>query len=176
MAITSLVIPISGPYLGTWNAFALGTQNDDGFVMSGQIQGQEVNASDAYGQALVEGIYRGFNWRCRLRGLEWNKVGLLNALQAFGQPSGSGTFGPSLQNVGDRMSRFSQALLLTAILGNPPTTPQTLTANGAILAPGQTTEWMKTSKLREMPLEFVFLPYAATISATSYNVWFTVTG
>ena len=172
----ALILPVSGGYTGLWNAFALGTQNDDGFVLSAQTQGQEVNASDAYGMTLMEGIYRGVNWRARLRGLEWNKRGLLDALQAFGQPSGGSTFGPSLQNIGDRMSTYAKTLLLTAILANPPTTPQTLTGASAILAPGQTTEFMMTSKMREMPIEMVLLPYNATISASTYVVPFTVTG
>ena len=172
----ALVLPISGPYIGTYNAFALGTQNDDGFVLSANTRGQEISASDAYGETLVEGIYRGVNWRCRIRGLEWNKRGLLDALLAFGQPNGSSTFGPSLQNVGDRMSTYAKSLLLTAILSNPPSTPQTLTASSCILAPGQTTEMMFTSKMREMPIEWVFLPYSTTISATTFNVPFTITG
>ena len=168
-------MPIAGPYTATYNAFALGTQNDDGFVISANHRGQEINASDAYGETLVEGIWRGMNWRLRLRGLEWNKRGLLDSLQAFGQPNGGGTFGPSVDNVGDRYSKFAQAMVLTAVLGNPPTTPQTVTATNAIVAPGQTTEFMLTSKMREMPIEYVLLPYAATISTKTYNIPFSTT-
>src|SRR3990167_4344216 len=85
----ALVLPITGPYTGTWNAFTLGTQNDDGFVLSVQHQGQEINASDAYGMTLVEAIWRGMNWRMRIRGLEADKLGLLDLLQAFGQTGGA---------------------------------------------------------------------------------------
>ena len=63
MAVTALVVPVSGPYTATWNAFSLGTMNDDGYTLAGTYQGQEVNASDAYGMALVEAIWRGLNWR-----------------------------------------------------------------------------------------------------------------
>ena len=170
----ALVLPISGPYTGLWNALALGTQNDDGFVLSATVQGQEINASDAYGMTLVEAIYRGENWKLRLRGLEWNKAGLLDSLLMFGQTA-TGTLSPELRNIGERWSKYCKTLLLTAILGNPPAVPQTLTALTAGLSPNQTTEFMMTSKMREMPLEFVLLPYAATVSAATVNVPFTTT-
>ena len=54
--VAALVLPISGPYVGTWNGADLGTQNDDGFVLIGAYQGQEINLSDAYGMTLVEAI------------------------------------------------------------------------------------------------------------------------
>ncbi len=170
-----LVVPISGPYLGTWNARAMGTQGDDGFELSCTIQGQEVNESDAYGLTLTEGIYRGQNWRCRLRGLEWDKAGLLDALQMFGQSGGTGTFTPILQQIGNRWTAFCQPLVLTAILGNPPTKPQSLTATNAGIAPNSQSAMLLTSKLREMPLEFVFLPYSATVGSVTYNIPFSTT-
>src|SRR3954466_7747154 len=128
-----LVVPVSGPYTATWNQFTLGTQNDDGYILAGTYRGEEVNQSDAYGMTLVEAIWRGLNWRLRFRGLEFNKTGILAAIQAFGSTGApSTTFTPTLANVGDRYSRFAQPLVLTAILGNPPTMPQTLTATNAI--------------------------------------------
>jgi hypothetical protein len=84
MAVTGLVVPVSGAYVATWNGYALGTQNDDGFILAGAWQGQEVNQSDAYGMTLVEAIYRGLNWKMRFRGLEFNKNGILASIQAFG--------------------------------------------------------------------------------------------
>ncbi len=170
-----LVVPIAGPFTGTWNALALGTQNDDGFVVSGQFQGQEINASDAYGMTLVEAIYRGMNWRLRLRGLEFNKSGLLNLLCMFGQTA-TGTLSPTLANIGDRWSTYCKVLVLTSVLavvaGGGPAMPTSLTANSAGLAPGQTSEFMFTSKMREMPLEMVLLPYQTTVSAVNTNVPF----
>lgn len=172
-----LVVPISGPYTAKWNAFALGTQNDDGFVLMGTYQGQEVNASDAYGMTLVEAIWRGLNWRLRFRGLEFNSAGILASLQAFGSTGApSTTFTPKLANVGDRYSKFSQPLVLTAVLGNPPTFVQTLTATNAIVAPQSNVEYLMTSKVREAPFEMVLLPYSATVdSLTNQNVAFTTT-
>jgi hypothetical protein len=123
---------------------------------------------------LTEAIYRGQNWRVRNRGLEW-KTGLLSILQMFGQSGAAGTLTPILANIGDRWSKFCQTLLLTALLGNPPTTPQSLTAINAGFAPNTTSEFLATSKVRELPIEMVLLPYSTVISSITYNVPFTST-
>lgn len=170
------MLPISGPYTATWNGFSLGTQDDNGYALTGTYQGQEVNASDAYGMSLVEAIWRGLNWRVRFRGLEFNKPGILASMQAFGSTGPpSATLTPILANIGDRYSKFAQPLVLTAILGNPPTMPQTLTALNAIVAPQSNVEYIMTSKVREAPFELVLLPYLTTVSAGNSNLSFTTT-
>lgn len=168
-----IVIPVSGPAVGTWNSLALGTLNDDGYELACTIQGQEINQSDAYGMTLVEAIYRGQNWRCRIRGLEWNKAGLLDSLNAFGRTGNSGTFTPQLTAIGDKMTNYSKVLLLTAILGSPPTTPQTITASSAVIAPQSQTAFNITSKMREMPIEYVLFPYQAVVGSATVVVPFT---
>ncbi len=172
----ALVLPVSGPYIGLWNSQTLGTQNDDGYVLKGAWTGQEVNASDAYGMTLVEAIWRGLNWRLAFRSLEFNRQGILAAIQAFGSTGApTTTFTPILANIGDRYSKFAQALVLTAILGSPPTFVQTLTALSAIVAPQSNVEYLMTSKVREAPFEMVLLPYSAVIGSLSVNVAFTTT-
>lgn len=182
MAVTALVLPISGPYTATWHGFPLGTMNDDGYVLNGTYQGQEINASDAFGMTLVEAIYRGLNWRMRFRGLEFNTTGMLAAIQAFGSTGApTTTFTPLLNGIasgpiGNRYSLFAFPLVLTAIIGtNPPTMPATLTALGAIVAPQSNVEYLMTSKVREAPFEMVLLPYQATIGSLTVNVSFTTT-
>lgn len=172
-----LVVPVSGPYTGTYFSLSVGTQNDDGFILSGNYAGQEVNASDAYGMTLVEAIWRGLNWRMRFRGLEFNKPGILYALNSFGATGAlNSTFTPKLANIGDRWTNYMGALSLTAILGNPPTFVQTLTALSAGIAPNSNVEAMLTSKVREAPLEMVLFPYQTTVgSLSNINVSFTTT-
>lgn len=172
MGVAALVVPVSGPYTAQWNGSNVGTQNDDGFVLSGSFQGQEVAQSDAYGMTLVEAIFRGINWRMRFRGLEFNRPGILASIQAFGS-SGSPTtsFTPTLANIGNRYSLFAQALVLSAILQPyPPTMPAGLTAMNAIIAPQFNAEYMMTSKVREAPVEMVLLPYSATVGSMSNQV------
>lgn len=172
----SLILPVSGPYTATYNAAVLGTQNDDGYVLTAAYKGQEVNLSDAYGMTLVEAIYRGLDWRMRFRSLEWSRSGILTAMNSFGSSGGQGsTFTPIFSNVGHRYSFFSRTLILTAVLESPPTFVQTMTALSAIIAPQSNIESILTSKVREAPIEMVLLPYLTTISGTAYNVAFTTT-
>lgn len=116
------------------------------------------------------------NWRARLRGLEW-KTGLVAMMKLFGTTGAlnDGALTPSLVNVGDRWTKYAQALVLTAILGNPPTTPQSLTATNAAFAPNSNSAFLMTSKVRELPVELVLIPYQTTVSAQTVNVPFTVT-
>lgn len=153
----------------TYNGVTLGTQNDDGYVLDGTYQGEEVRASDAYGMTLVEAIYRGLNWRLRFRGLEFNRAGMLTAIQAFGASGNTQTtFTPTLANIGDRYSTFAKSLVLTAVLGSyPPTMPATLTALSAIVAPQSNVQYLMTSKVREAPFEMVLLPYSSVISSSN---------
>jgi len=172
-----LIVPVSGPYLGTWMGTPLGTQNDDGYVLTAAMAGQEVNLSDAFGMTLVEAIYRGTNWRIRLRGLEWDKTGLQSLLQEFGTVGGLPAAGlnPHLGAIGDRWTTYNQALVLNSILGNPPATPQTLTASNSGFAPNTNTEMLMTSKVREMPVELVLIPYEMDIGGVPYIVPFSCT-
>ncbi len=171
-----LIVPVSGPYTGTFNALPLGTQWDDGYEMRVEFAGQEVRESDAYGMTLVEAIYRGTNWRLLLKGLEW-KTGLLALLKNTGTTTtaSDGLLTPQLLNIGDRWTKFAQALVLTAILGNPPTTPQSLTATSATIAPNSNSAFQMTSKVRELPLELVLYPYSTVIASQTVVVPFTVT-
>jgi hypothetical protein len=178
-ATAALVIPTTGPYIGDWNNLYLGTQNDDGFVLTAQYTGQEVNASDQYGMTLVEAIYRGINWRLRFRSLEFQQAGILAAIQAFGSTgSAATTFTPYLNPqgggfIGHRYSHFAQTLLLTALLSI--TQIQSLTALLAIVAPNSNIELLMTSKVREAPLEMVLLPYNVTVGSLSVDLAFTTT-
>lgn len=166
-----LVVPVSGPYLGTWDGQVLGTQNDDGFVLQGTYQGQEINQTDAYGMTLVEAIWRGLNWKLRFRGMEWNKAGILQAIQAFGATGVvTTTFTPTLANIGDRFTKFTKTLLLQSILGAyPPTTPQTLTSLSAVVSPQSNVEYLMTSKVREAPFEMVLFPYTVSQNVVSFT-------
>lgn len=179
-----LAVPVSGPYLGTWNALTLGVMDDNGFVLRCVIHGQEMNRTDQFGQTLVEGVYQGQDWRARFNGLEF-KAGLLAALQAFGAADRVGnTLNPTLSgvivglqangiNVGDLFTNYANPLVLTAVLGNPPTAPQSLTATNAIVAPEMNTEMSLTSKIRELPLELCLIPYNTVIGSISNAVPFT---
>ena len=175
--MAGLIVPVSGPYIGTFGGAANGIQGDDGYKLTGSWKAQEINETDQYGLTLIDYIHRGHDWRCVTRGQDY-KAGLLASLQAFGTaPSVAGAIlAPALTNIGnDALNGFTSVLVLTRVLGFPPSTPASLTASQCVLAPNNTTELLFTSKLRELPIEWVFLPYTTTISAVQYIVPFTVT-
>lgn len=160
-----LVIPVSGPYTGTWALGGLlGIMDDDGFVLTGTWHGEEINATDAYGMTLVEAIYRGLDWRVSFVALEFNQLGIIEILNTFGVTDLArvGEFNPKLDYIGERYSTFARALVLNSILGAyPPTTPQTFTAVNAVIAPETNVEMLMTSKMREVPIDMVLLPYVS---------------
>lgn len=170
-----LVLPLSGPYSGTWNALAMGVQSDDGWALNCTVQGQEVNETDQYGMTLVEAIYRGQNWRARTRALELTKTGPQAVLLMFGQTGAVGSLTPNLSNIGSRWTDYAKSLVLTAILANPPSSPATITALNSALAPQQNSETMFTSKVRELPLEWVLIPYSAVVGSLTFAIPFTST-
>lgn len=100
---------------------------------------------------------------------------MLNLLNMFGKTGASGTFTPRLVNIGDLWTNYCKALLLTAILANPPTSPQTLTATNAGISPNSQTAFNLTSKMREFPLELVLIPYSATVGSITAAIPFSVT-
>lgn len=169
--MASLILPVSGPYTGAWASGDLGIMTDDGYILQAVTKAQEINETDAWGLTLLDFVTRGVDWRCRLTGKEW-KESLLDILQQFGIVPGE-TFSPTLDNIGDLASNFAQTLLLTATLNDPPTSPQTLTASYASLSPSNTSDMLLTSKVRDLPLEMVLLPYLVTINAVVQTVPFT---
>ncbi len=100
---------------------------------------------------------------------------MLSLAQMFGGDASGATFVPTLANIGDRWSTYCKALVLTAILANPPTTPQTLTALSAGIAPNSQSAFNMTSKMREMPYQMVLFPYAATVGSVTTNKSFSTT-
>lgn len=165
---TSIMVPIAGPYSATWDAFTLGVQNDDGYELAVTIVGQEVNETDQFGMTLVEAIFRGFNWRCRLRNLTW-ALGTVGLLKQFGTSgtAGDGLLTPTLAGIGSKWSATNQTLLLTSLLGSPPTAPATLTATNSGFAPNSQSAFQLTSKVREVPVEMVLLPYPSAGSGST---------
>lgn len=106
MAVTALILPVSGPYVGVFASLYLGMMNDNGFEITLAMKGQEINETDAFGMTLLDYVYRGMDWRVRFTGKEWSRAGsggLLLALQPFGIV---GT-GPGTAQLGPVLSRLN---------------------------------------------------------------------
>jgi len=174
--MTALITtPVAGAYTGTYNAVALGIMNDDGFVLSFQPKGQDINDTDQFAMTLIDGIYRGIDWRVRYRTKEWN-AGMQGAFQVFGAAGTNPAPALGLGVIARLYSAIAKALVLTATTGTPAaTSPATLTASLALLAPGVNVDWAFTSKVREVPIEHICLPQSLSTGGGTFTVPWTTT-
>jgi hypothetical protein len=165
-----LILPIAGRYSGTYYSEDLGILNDDGFELSMQAKAQEINATDAYGMTLIEAIYRGQDWRIRFRAMEAAKNGVIAALQPFGDAGGAG-LNPRLGVIARPFTDMTQSLILSATAGTPAAgNPSTLTADEAIMSPTNNTAMLLTSKVREVPIEMVLLPFTSGSDVIPFTI------
>jgi hypothetical protein len=174
--MTALITaPIAGAYTGVYNSLAIGILNDDGYVLSFVAKGQDINDTDQYGMTLIEGIYRGIDWRIRYRTKEWN-TGVQAAFQIYGAAGTNPSPALGLGIIGRKYSAIALALVLTATTGTPSAaTPATLTASLALLAPNSNVDWAFTSKVREVPIEHICLPQSLTTGGGTFTVPWTTT-
>jgi hypothetical protein len=66
-----------------------------------------------------------------------------------------------LGQAGVLASTYAAALVMTAVAGTN-ATPASLTFNKAVIAPGFSTRLLFGSRLRNVPIRFLMLPYEAT--------------
>lgn len=124
-----------------------------------------VNNTDAYGDQVIETIFRGFSLvSLDFRSLEW-KTGVLNASNPFSAYTATGvtTFKPGV--VGRRGTDISGAVVLTALTGTPAATaasPATATFTHAIIREGFNAEWTFGAQNRVLPVGFRILPTDST--------------
>lgn len=153
---------IAGPYTATWNGSALG-HTENGFALRVSSAAELITA-DAYGDSVLDGVYRGGNYFVQVVGLEYS-----SALTAAFWPYGA--FGVHGQ-AGRLMTAIAAPLVLTATAGTPAAnSPATLTASKAILAEGQNLETLLACRLRKLPVLWRLLPYTSSGS----TIWFSQT-
>lgn len=134
---------------------------EDGYQISWNYSVDAIQATDAHGDAYLDGVFRGLrDVLCRSQMLEW-KNGLLQALTPFQALAASGNtyLGPGV--IGRLQSDMAGILIFSATASTPAAlAPASLTATYAILQEGQNVDMLLNSKLRKCPLPFRFLPYA----------------
>lgn len=147
----------SGEYTATYNAKALGN-TQDGWRM--EVQGaRKAVTVDKFGDAEVDGVYRGVNvfFECVLK--EWDAAGMTDLWWPY-----SATVG-ALGVVG-RLEVYSQlikTLVLTALAGTPAATvgPLSITTTHAVLE----AEFARTINLnnedRAIPIRIRSYPYVS---------------
>ncbi len=174
--MTALIAPISGSYTATFNSNACGIMDDKGFQLIVSPQAQMIDRTDQFGMTLIEMIYLGMNVRMRFRCKEWNS-GMQGIMQNYGKVSAG--VAPSIivsqaaNPIGAKASSVANTLVLTSTASTPAaSSPASLTASLAVLAPNSQFDMNFTSAAREVPLELVLIPYASS----NINIPFSTAG
>lgn len=155
MAIGSAVF-IAGAYTITWNSLAIGIclGDEQSPLLEYTNLQKPIDNTDRYGRSIVETIYTGGNWFAQYTALEY-KAGPLAVAFPFGA-SAAGVMG-TIARLG---SDIAQSLVFTSTAGTPAaSTPTTITAAKALLAPNWNVRLLYGPTLRMVPIRQVLLPY-----------------
>lgn len=172
--MAAVITTIAGRYTATFNpaaagAAATGVLEDPGWRLGITPSWLAVDKTDAYADAVIETIWRGFSsitidWRFR----EWN-VPAVRAVNPGSNyvTSGAGTFKPGV--VGRLGSALGGALIMTATAATPAAaSPATATFSTIHMRPGYSTEWVYGPVERTTPVSMLVLPYDAGSGAAEY--------
>lgn len=170
---------IGGPYLGTYDAVALGPQ-EDGFDLIQSLSEEVISESDQYGGSIIDYFYRGGSCQIRCDSKEF-KAGTVTPYWPWGAAGTMGQMRSVANPIGRRASDAAKVLVLTGVANVPATEDalanggkviDTVTANFAILAPGQQSTLKFSSKLRRVPIFLQLLPWDATVGGVPVTVWY----
>jgi hypothetical protein len=165
---------VAGRYSNTYNAVDVGI-SDQGINLQQESRWEEIASSDAYGDSIIDGVYRGgnvfFDYECKAykAGSQtpfwpWGTLGVMQAVGSAPTP------------IGRLASGVASATVLTAVAGTPAaTSPATLTASKSILAPNSPARLLFHTRLRQVPIRLLALPSDATNGGTTTTTWFTTT-
>lgn len=169
---------VAGRYAGTWSAGALGT-TEEGFELFQDTHAEMINNSDAFGDTLLDWVWRGSSVYLMVRSLTFTTTALA-AFYPYGAtivaPGGFGvlTAATSVVPIGTLASDLAKALVLTVTASTPAalygSVINTLTASLSLLRPNSNLSLLFNSKLRKVPLAFQVLPKLAT---GAYNFFVT---
>lgn len=149
---------ITGRYTATYNSLALGVSRE-GYRFSHETKTQNIEGTDAYGDSLIDMIYRGANMNVAFSMMSSSKA--VTAAILCPWTTDLYVLRSTAAPVGRLASDLAEVLVLTAEANTPAAAaagPATLTANLAILAPGSV-ELLFDSRLREVPIRMNLLPY-----------------
>ncbi len=172
-----LITVTAGRYSGTYAAsnygqtLDMGLTNDNGYELSWVTHQDEVRGTDAYGNSLLQTIYRGADWRLRALFKEYRQANM-NAAWNFGRAANN-ALSPVMGVIARLGTDIGHAIVLTSTAGTPAATnPTSLTALSVVSAPGANHSIGFTSKERTVPVELVLLPYDI---GGGTPAWFTCT-
>jgi len=149
---------IAGAYTSTYNAVSVG-QTNDGYTLGVSAKAEMIDSSDSYANTVLDYVYRGGQARLRFTAKEFTS-GNQTILWPFGSFGVlSSTSGP----IGRLASDIASAFVLTSTAGTPAAAaPATQTASKAIISPDYETQTLFDSRLRQLPVELMLLPYTSS--------------
>ena len=176
---------ISGPYIATYkapggSAVAVGL-TDQGYELQFTPISENIESSDIYGGALLDGVTRGANasltftmksyTKALSTGLIWQFTSTPLIMQAGAQIAAATVpTGRLWSNLAGEIVMTGQANTPAASVDNNSGAGyannvfginRILTASQAILAPGQSINFLMDSRLRQVTLAMVLLPYVS---------------
>jgi len=158
---------IAGRYSGTYNAVDVGI-TENGYEKTLQLKQENVEGSDAFGDAILDYIYRGgdcfLEFDCKAY-----KAGTKTPFWPWGA---FGVMATAAAPIGRLASNVASAMVLSAAANTPAAAaPASLTATKAILSPGFSGKLLYNSKLRRVPVRLILLP----VESTGTTTWFAET-
>jgi len=164
MALETLV---AGRYSGTYNSVDVGI-TETGFEIEQGSKAQLVDETDAYGQSIIDFVYRGGDVYLGFESKAY-KAGSLTPFWPWGS---LGVMRDDATPIGRLASAVASATVLTSVANTPAAAaPASLTGTLSILAPNSNPKLLYNSKVRNVPVRLILLPYTAS-TATK---WFTMT-
>jgi len=158
---------VAGRYAGAWGSTPIG-MTKQGFELEFQFKQENIEESDLFGLQIIDLILRGCDCYVSMMLKEWN-AGSKALLWALG----GGTLG-TIFTTGVPCATFASSLAQslvftvtanTAAVGNP----NTLTAPGAFPAPSFNPKTLLDSRLRELPIRMIMLPYTSGGSTLAFS-------
>jgi hypothetical protein len=157
---------IAGRYSATFNAVDVGI-TEDGYELQFDTAWEMINQSDAYGDSIIDGIFRGGSVYLQYLGLAY-KAGSITPFFPWGALGQMQVIGTT--PIGRLASAVGSSMVLTSTAGTPAaTSPATATFLQSILAPNNPARLLYSSRLRKVPTRLLALPYAKT--ATDIRWW-----
>lgn len=146
---------IVGQYTVTWNSVAMGIMvGEEGLPTIYQFQrSKPINKTDKYGATKIDSVYLGKDYVAEYLCQEY-KTGTIAAYDPYGSSFGL------LGTIGRLKYNLAQALVLTVVAGTPAAgSPNTLTANKAILADDHQGKLVYGPEVRTVPIKQDLLLY-----------------
>ena len=158
---------IAGRYTATFNAVDIGISRT-GFELEFQFKQEAIDETDAYGLTTIDMIHRGCDTLLNATLREY-KAGS----KAILWPIGGGTIGKIAsvaKPIGTLASDNAAALVFTSVANTPAaSSPATLTASKAWIAPNYNPRILFDSRLRDVPIRMIFLPADAVGEVTAFT-------